>query len=146
MAKILLIHGPNMNLLSVREVGVYGDESLDSINERCRQLAKELDVELVIHQSNDEGEIVSLIQEARGTAAGIVINPGAYTHYSYAIRDALAAVSLPCAEVHLSNIYSREKFRHKSVIAAVVSGQVSGFGADSYLLGLRAVVELLRNP
>jgi 3-dehydroquinate dehydratase II len=144
MVRILLIHGPNLNLLSTREVGVYGHESLDSIDERCTQLAKELNVEVEIHQSNDEGEIVGLIQSARGTAAGIVINPGAYTHYSYAIRDAIAAVSLPCAEVHLSNVYGREEFRHKSVIAPVVSGQISGFGAESYLLGLRAVVELVR--
>ncbi len=146
MSRILLIHGPNLNLLSTREVGIYGHDSLDSINQQCMELARELHVELEIHQSNSEGEIVGLIQSARGTAAGIVINPGAYTHYSYAIRDALAAVSLPCAEVHLSNVYSREEFRHKSVVAPVVSGQISGFGAYSYLLGLRAVVGLIKHP
>jgi 3-dehydroquinate dehydratase II len=145
MVKILLIHGPNLNLLSTREVGVYGHESLDSINQRCQELAKELGIELVAHQSNDEGEIVSLVQSAHGTAAGVVINPGAYTHYSYAIRDAVASVSLPCVEVHLSNIYGREEFRHKSVIAPVASGQISGFGGESYLLGLRAIVEIIRN-
>lgn len=145
MTKLLLIHGPNLNLLSTREVGVYGHESLNSINERCQELAKELGVELAVHQSNHEGEIVDIIQSARGTAAGIVINPGAYTHYSYAIRDAVAAVNLPCVEVHLSNVYSREEFRHRSVIAPVASGQISGFGAESYLLGIRAVVGLVRN-
>lgn len=145
MTRILLIHGPNLNLLSVREVGIYGNDSLESVNQMCLELAKELNFQLDIHQSNNEGEIVTLIQEARSTCAGIVINPGAYTHYSYAIRDALAAVALPCAEVHLSNVYGREEFRHKSVIAPVVSGQISGFGAASYLLGLRAVFDLVRH-
>jgi 3-dehydroquinate dehydratase-2 len=145
MERILLIHGPNLNLLSMREVGIYGHESLDSIDQKCQALAKELGIELEAHHSNSEGEIIDLIHAARGSAAGIVINPGAYTHYSYAIRDALAAVNLPAVEVHLSNIYSREEFRHKSVIAPVVSGQISGFGAKSYLLGLRAIVEFLRD-
>ncbi|OFX16254.1 MAG: type II 3-dehydroquinate dehydratase [Armatimonadetes bacterium RBG_16_58_9] len=143
--KILLIHGPNLNLLGSRETSVYGEETLASINERCEKLAKELGVELEIHQSNSEGQIVDLVQSAAKNAKGIVINPGAYTHYSYAIRDALAAVKLPSAEVHLSNIHNREEFRHKSVIAPVVSGQICGFQGDSYLLGLRAVVELIRN-
>lgn len=140
--KVLLIHGPNLNLLGMREPGVYGEETLESVNRRCLQLAGELGMELDIHQSNSEGEIVDLIQAAAGSAAGIVINPGAYTHYSYAIRDALAAVKLPCVEVHLSNIHGREEFRHKSVVAPVVAGQIAGFGGESYLLGLRAIVEL----
>lgn len=140
-----MIHGPNLNLLGSRETAVYGDETLDAINEQCSTLARELGVSVEIRQSNSEGEIVDLIQQAGRDTKGIVINPGAYTHYSYAIRDALAAVKLPAVEVHLSNIYSREEFRHISVIAPVAAGQISGFGADSYLLGLRAVVGLIRN-
>lgn len=145
MVHILIIHGPNLNLLGSRETAIYGVETLEEMNTRCEDLAKELGVSVEIRQSNSEGEIVDLIQQAAKTAKGIVINPGAYTHYSYAIRDALAAVKLPAVEVHLSNIYSREEFRHMSVIAPVAAGQISGFGADSYLLGLRAVVELLRD-
>ena len=143
--KVLLIHGPNLNLLGSREVSVYGGETTESINQRCMELAEELGVELEIRQSNSEGEIVDLVQSALGSANGIVINPGAYTHYSYAIRDAFAAVRLPSVEVHLSNVYSREDFRHKSVIAPAVSGQIAGFQGDSYLLGIRAVVELIRH-
>ncbi len=143
--KVVLIHGPNLNLLGTRETGVYGVETLDSINRRCLELAEELGVDLDIHQSNSEGEIVSLIQAAARNAQGIVINPGAYTHYSYAIRDAIAAVKLPAVEVHLSNIYKREEFRHKSVTAPVTVGQIAGFGGDGYLLGLRAIVGVIRN-
>ena len=143
--KILLIHGPNLNMLGTREVNVYGEETLESINKRCLALAEELGVELEIKQSNSEGEIVDAIQSAPDQAKGIVINPGAHTHYSYAIRDALAAVKLPSVEVHLSNVYGREDFRRKSVIAPVVSGQIAGFAGNSYLLGLRAVVDLIRN-
>ena len=143
--KILLIHGPNLNMLGTREVNVYGEETLESINKRCLALAEELGVELEIKQSNSEGEIVDAIQSAPDQAKGIVINPGAHTHYSYAIRDALAAVKLPSVEVHLSNVYGREEFRRKSVIAPVVSGQIAGFAGNSYLLGLRAVVDLIRN-
>lgn len=146
MKKILLVHGPNLNMLSTREVGIYGHETLDSINERCSDLAKDLGVELMVHQSNHEGELVDIIQSAHGTASGIIINAGAYTHYSYAIRDALAAVNLPTVEVHISNIYAREDFRHKSVISPVASGLICGFGGDSYLLALRAIVEIIRNP
>jgi 3-dehydroquinate dehydratase-2 len=143
--KILLIHGPNLNLLGTREVGIYGVETLEEINRRCLDLAHELNVQLDIHQSNSEGDIVDLIQSAHGSADGIVINPGALTHYSYAIRDAIAAVKLPTVEVHMSNIYGREDFRHKSVIAPVATGQISGFEGDSYLLGLQALVRLLRH-
>lgn len=143
--KILLIHGPNLNMLGRREVGVYGAETLDSINDRCCRLASELGVELEILQSNSEGEIVDAIQQSTGKAKGIVINPGAYTHYSYAIRDALAAVDIPAVEVHLSNIHAREGFRHESVVAPVAVGQISGFGGDSYLLALRAITEMLRS-
>lgn len=143
--KILLIHGPNLNMLGKREPGIYGVETLQSINERCEKLAAELGVEIEIRQSNSEGQIVDAIQTAPANVDGIVINPGAYTHYSYAIRDAIAAVKLPCVEVHLSNVYSREDFRHKSVIAPVSSGQIAGFQGNSYLLGLRAVVELIKD-
>ena len=145
MIKILLIHGPNLNMLGTREVNVYGMETIESINDRCNKLAEDLGIELDIRQSNSEGEIVDIIQSAMGTANGIVINPGAYTHYSYAIRDALAAVRLPCVEVHLSNIYTREEFRHESVIAPVVTGQIAGFQGDSYLLGIQAVAGIIQN-
>jgi len=140
-----MIHGPNLNLLGSRETAVYGVETIEQLNIRCEELASELGIALDIRQTNSEGEIVDLIQQAAKTAKGILINPGAYTHYSYAIRDAIAAVKLPAVEVHLSNIYAREDFRHSSVIAPVAAGQISGFGADSYLLGLRALVELVRD-
>ncbi|MCX8053850.1 MAG: type II 3-dehydroquinate dehydratase [Armatimonadetes bacterium] len=143
--KILMIHGPNLNLLGTREPNVYGMETLESINERCVHLANELGIELSIYQTNSESEILDLIQRAPGSFDGIVINPGAFTHYSYAIRDALAAVKLPTVEVHLSNIQAREEFRRESVIAPVVSGQISGFGGDSYLLGIHALVGLIKN-
>ena len=143
--KILLIHGPNLNLLGTRETHVYGNETMESINSRCLKLAEEIGAELEIRQSNSEGEIVDMIQSARGSARGILINPGAYTHYSYAIRDAIAAVDLPAVEVHLSNVHAREDFRRTSVIAPAAVGQVCGFGGESYLLGLRGLVDLLRN-
>jgi len=143
--RILLIHGPNLNMLGVRETSIYGAETLDSINKHCMELAQELKVQLDIHQSNSEGEIVDLIQTAGQSADGIAINPGAYTHYSYAIRDALAAVKLPFVEVHLSNIHAREEFRHNSVLAPIAIGQISGFGGESYLLAIRGLVETLRN-
>lgn len=143
--KILLIHGPNLNLLGTRETSVYGADTLDSINEACQKLAGELGIELETRQTNSEGEIVDLVQGAQKTAQGIVINPGAYTHYSIAIRDAIAAVKLPTVEVHLSNIHAREEFRHTSVIAPVAAGQITGFGPTSYLLGIRAVVGLIKD-
>jgi len=143
--KILLIHGPNLNMLGVRETAIYGEDTLDIINKQCEALAGELKIALEIHQSNSEGEIVDLIQSAAKSVDGIVINPGAYTHYSYAIRDALAAVKLPFVEAHLSNIHAREEFRHDSVLASIAVGQISGFGADSYLLAIRGLVGILRN-
>ena len=142
--RLLLIHGPNLNMLGTREVGVYGASTLDEINDRCRKLSEELRVGIDIHQSNSEGEIINIIQSAHGATDGLVINPGAYTHYSYAIRDAIAAVDIPCIEVHLSNVYAREEFRSKSVTAPVVLGQISGLGADGYLLAIQALVERLR--
>ncbi|MBN2057654.1 MAG: type II 3-dehydroquinate dehydratase [Candidatus Saganbacteria bacterium] len=142
--KVLVIHGPNLNLLGDREVETYGRLSLEDINQALKTLARELKVDLEEYQSNVEGEIVNAIQSAKGRFDVIIINPGGYTHYSVAIRDAIAAVKLPAVEVHLSNIYSREEFRHKSVIAPVAAGQIAGFGLNSYLLGLRAAVALLK--
>ncbi len=142
--KFLVIHGPNLALLGEREVAVYGNFTLDEINEQLRQLAKTENVELEIVQLDSEGEIVEKIGKARKEFQAIIINPGAYTHYSVAIRDAIAAVAVPTVEVHLSNIYAREEFRHKSVIAPVAVGQISGFGVNSYLLGLKAAAGFLK--
>jgi len=137
--KILVIHGPNLNMLGTRESDIYGTKTLDEINTSLNALAADLGVELVISQSNHEGEIVEIIQKSKDCSA-LLINPAAYTHTSVAIRDAIAAVDIPAVEIHLSNIYKREEFRHKSLISPVASGQVAGFGPDSYLLGLRAAV------
>lgn len=139
--KILIIHGPNLNLLGTRETGIYGSKSIDDINNSLNSLAKELGVEITVKQSNHEGEIVDMIQKSKDYSA-IVINPAAYTHTSIAIRDAITAVNIPAVEVHLSNIHQREEFRQKSLIAPVAAGQVSGFGPDSYMLGLRAAVSI----
>lgn len=137
--KILVIHGPNLNLLGTRESDIYGTTTLDEINDSLRNLANDLGVEIDIRQSNHEGEIVDMIQGSKDYRA-LVINPAAYTHTSIAIRDAIAAVDIPAVEIHLSNIHQREEFRQKSLIAPVASGQISGFGPESYLLGLRAAV------
>lgn len=142
--KILVIHGPNLNLLGSREPKVYGKVTLDRINAELKKIAKSEGVAIDCVQTNIEGEIVSLIQKARKAYKAIVINPGGYTHYSVAIRDAIASVKIPTVEVHLSNIYSREEFRQKSVIAPVAAGQISGFGKNSYILGLKAAIGLIK--
>ncbi|MEI6206217.1 MAG: type II 3-dehydroquinate dehydratase [Desulfuromonadales bacterium] len=136
--RFLVLHGPNLNLLGKREPQVYGTVTLAEINHSLEQLAGELGCFVDFFQTNSEGSLVSAIQEASG-CDGILINPAAYTHTSIAIRDALSAVGIPCVEVHLSNIYRRESFRHTSLTAPVAIGQISGFGRDSYLLGLRAL-------
>jgi len=142
--KILIIHGPNLNLLGTRESDIYGTKTLKEINAALKELASELGAQVVIKQSNHEGEIVDLIQKA-GAYNALVINPAAYTHTSIAIRDAIAAVDIPAVEVHLSNIHKREEFRQKSLIAPVASGQISGFGPEAYLLGLRAAVAIAQS-
>ena len=144
MAKILVIHGPNLNLLGTREVSVYGTTTIKDINEELDKAAKPKKVTLEIVQSDHEGEIVELIGKAKGKFDAILINPAAYTHTSVAIRDAISAVDIPAVEVHLSNIYAREEFRHTSLVAPVARGQVSGFGKMSYILGLEAVISLIK--
>ena len=141
--RILVVHGPNLNLLGTREPGVYGSTTLQGINESLICLAGELSVELRILQSNSEGALVDAIQGALADCDAILINPAAYTHTSVAIRDAVAATALPTVEVHLSNIHARESFRMHSYLAPVAVGQISGFGPESYLLGLRALVSRL---
>jgi 3-dehydroquinate dehydratase-2 len=143
MHKILVIHGPNLNLLGQREPDIYGKVTIDGINKDLETLAKTKGIALKIVQSNHEGEIVELIGKAKGNFDAILINPAAYTHTSVAIRDAISAVAVPTVEVHLSNIYSREEFRHTSLIAPVARGQVSGFGKMSYILGLEAAIGII---
>ncbi len=139
--KILVINGPNLNLLGKREADIYGTMTLDDISSSLNDLAAEMEVQVDIKQSNHEGEIVDLIQKSSEYSA-LVINPAAYTHTSVAIRDAIAAVNIPTVEIHISNIYKREEFRHKSLISPVAHGQISGFGPESYLLGFRAAVSI----
>ena len=141
--KILLLHGPNLNLLGTREPEVYGSMTLDGINNKVIELGKELGVEIQCLQSNHEGALIDALHAARTWANGVVFNPGAYTHTSIALRDAISAIVIPVVEVHLSNVYAREEFRHVSMISAVCKGKISGFGWRSYLLGLQALVDVL---
>lgn len=144
MNNILVLNGPNLNMLGIREPGIYGSLSLQAIEKRLSERAEQWQVKLTFYQSNHEGELIDQIHHAMSNQDGIVMNPGAFTHYSYAIRDAVSAVKLPLVEVHLSNIHQRESFRHTSVIAPVAIGQVSGFGAKSYELGLQALLDYIR--
>lgn len=144
MLKILLIHGPNLNLLGWREPGIYGKVSFDEINARMKRVAEENGAELRVFQSNSEGALVDAIQDARAWADGIVINPGAYAHYSIALRDAIAAVKLPVIEAHLSNVHAREEFRHRLVLSPVCVGVICGLGWRSYLYGVLALIAHLR--
>lgn len=140
--KVLVIHGPNLNLLGEREPGIYGDVSFDKLNQHLLEHAEKLGMECEIFQSNHEGEIIDKLHAARKEFFGVVINAGAYTHYSYAISDAIKAIKIPCIEVHISNIFARDAFRSHSVIAPVCSGSISGFGLLSYDLGLTALAEM----
>lgn len=142
MIKILVIHGPNLNLLGEREPEIYGSLTLEQINAQIQQFARQHQVEVMIFQSNHEGEIIDLIHEYRKWAQGIVINPAALTHYSYALRDAISAVNLPTVEVHLSDIHKREEFRRHSVIAPVCIEQITGLGSKSYLRGIKVILKL----
>lgn len=141
--KVLLLHGPNLNLLGERETGIYGKDTIEHINAEIAEGARDLNLDCEIHQTNSEGEIIDLLHGARGRFDGVVINAGAYTHYSIAIRDAIAAIRIPTVEVHMSNVYAREEFRHVSVIAPVCVGQISGFGKHSYILALRGLRDLI---
>ncbi len=141
---VLVIHGPNLNLLGSREPEVYGNITLAEIDRRLSELGDRLGINVRSFQSNSEGAIIDAIHEAKGSADGILINPGAYTHYSIAIYDAVKAVGLPVVEVHMSNIHAREEFRRISVIAPAAVGQICGFGIGSYLLGLRALADILK--
>lgn len=143
--QIIVIHGPNLNLLGSREKDIYGSVSLAKIEQELTALAKREKVRIEFFQSNHEGEIVTRIQEAGKKSDGILINPAAYTHTSVAIRDAIAAISIPVVEVHLSNIHAREEFRKESYISPVARGVVFGFGKESYLLGLKGLIQILRN-
>lgn len=145
MAKILVIHGPNLDLLGKRQPEIYGAFTLDEINKRLKKLARKENVEIEFLQSNHEGEIVEVVGKAKENFDALLINPAAYTHTSVAIRDTIDAVELPTVEVHLSNIYAREEFRHTSLIAPVAIGQICGFGIDSYLLGLQAAIRLIES-
>jgi len=141
--RILVIHGPNLNMLGQREPEIYGNQSLDEINDQLLKLGAQLNLVLEIFQSNHEGEIVGRIQQAMDTCEGILINPAAYTHTSIAIRDSLSLLDIPVVEIHLSNIYKREPFRHKSLIADIAAARISGFGARGYLLALQGLATLI---
>lgn len=141
--RVLVLLGPNLNLVGVREKGVYGDETAESISRQIVESAKSLNYDCDIYQSNHEGDLIDRIHAARDVYSGVIVNAGALTHYSYALRDAIASVRIPFVEVHMSNIYAREEFRHKSVISPVCAGQIAGFGKNSYFLALSALKDLM---
>ncbi|MHC1694418.1 MAG: type II 3-dehydroquinate dehydratase [Eubacteriales bacterium] len=141
--KIFVVNGPNLNLLGKREPGIYGAETLEDIRRMVASLSQELGMDCEFYQSNSEGAVIDFLHMAGERASGVILNAGAYTHYSYAIRDAISAIKIPVVEVHLSNIHAREEFRHTSVIAPVCAGQISGFGKHSYTLALHAVSQLV---
>jgi 3-dehydroquinate dehydratase II len=141
--KILILHGPNLNLLGAREPEVYGSMTLEDIDHKLIELGKQLGAEVKALQSNHEGALIDALHDARTWASGVVFNPGGYTHTSIALRDAISAIQIPVIEVHLSNVYAREEFRHVSMISAVCKGKIVGFGWRSYMLGLRALVDVI---
>lgn len=141
--KILILHGPNLNLLGTREPEIYGSMTIENINEKMIALGKELNAEIKCAQSNHEGTLIDALHDARTWASGVVFNPGGYTHTSVALRDAISAIQIPVIEVHLSNVYAREEFRHVSFVSAVCKGKVTGFGWRSYELGLRGLIDII---
>ena len=142
--KALLINGPNLNLLGIREPGVYGTDSLENIETEMKREASKLGIELDCFQSNHEGDLIDALHNAMTTSNGVILNAGALTHYSYALRDAISAIKIPVIEVHMSNIHAREEFRHTSVIAPVCAGSIAGFGKNSYFLALKALNDIIR--